>query len=449
MQPRTWKSVIVLLGASLAVGAVCTAGAAPPTPPDTARRAAGGDAAAIAELRAAGPAGVEDLLALAAAEPELSASPAFQQALDTVCAQRDCAASRLYWYTDLAAAREAAQRTGRPILSLRLLGRLDEELSCANSRFFRAVLYANESVSSVLRDRFVLYWQSERPVPKVTVDFGDGRRLEGTITGNSIHYVLDRQGRLVDALPGLYGPQAFLTALGRAEAEAKRLADLPDPQFGERRAQYHRDRLESLQTSLTRDLRELGVERPDLLAASTLRAARWGGGKPIYSAVRASRLAMMKSVAEQPLLTAIALDPVQAPDPAEITPLDVASLHRDEAVLDDASRRLLRTKLGAWVGAPGLETSFARFEQLLAEDTVRNEYLLHGTLHTWLAEAELGPGLEDFNRRVYLELFRTPGGDPWLGLAPRELYSVLTPAPGSVVEPPPPPLPVIAGPTGG
>jgi len=108
-------------------------------------------------------------------------SPAFNATLDAVCAQKDCAASHLYWYTDLETARAAAKTSGRPILSLRLLGRLDEELSCANSRFFRSVLYANQRVSKELRDRFVLHWQSERPVPKVTVDFGDGRRLVGRL----------------------------------------------------------------------------------------------------------------------------------------------------------------------------------------------------------------------------------------------------------------------------
>ena len=434
MQTRKWKSVILLLGVSLWV---CAAAA---TSPDAAHRAAGGDAAAIAELRAAGPPGVEEMLALAAAEPETGESPAFQDALDAVCAQRDCAASHLYWYTDLAAAREAAERTGRPILYLRLLGRLDEELSCANSRFFRAVLYANETVSPVLRDRFVLVWGSERPVPKVTIDFGDGRRLEGTVTGNSIHYVLDSRGRLVDALPGLYGPQAFLKALGRAEAEAKRLAEVPDAQFAERRSQYHRGQLDLLQKALTQDFRELGVEMPDVMASTTLHTSRWGGGEPVYSAVRASRLTMSKSVAEMPLLSVLTLGS-REPEPAEIAPRDVASLHRDEAILDDASRRLLWKKLASWVGLLSLDQSFGRFEELLAEDTVRNEYLLHGRLHTWLGWETETSDLVAFNARVYRELFLTPGWDPWLGLAPREVYSVLTPAPGSIVEPPPPPVP--------
>jgi hypothetical protein len=71
---------------------------------------------------------------------------------------------------------------GKPILSLRLLGKLTDEFSCANSRFFRTVLYPNDEVSAVLRDRFVLHWRSVRPVPTVTIDFGDGRKLERTLT---------------------------------------------------------------------------------------------------------------------------------------------------------------------------------------------------------------------------------------------------------------------------
>jgi hypothetical protein len=131
-----------------------------------------------------------------------------RQDIDRVALQRDAYASRLFWYTDLGEAKAEAQRTGKPILSLRLLGKLDEELSCANSRLFRIVLYANPQISQFLRDTYVLHWSSERPVPQITLDFGDGRVVQRTITGNSVHYVLDSQGRMVDALPGLYGPAA-------------------------------------------------------------------------------------------------------------------------------------------------------------------------------------------------------------------------------------------------
>src|SRR5207248_3012198 len=112
-------------------------------------------------------------------------------------------------------------------LSLRLLGNLNDEFSCANSRFFRTALYANTEVSAAMRENFVLQWKSVRPVPKVTIDFGDGRVVERTITGNSIHYVLDADGRVLDALPGLYGPQAFLVWLGDGARVAGALATNP------------------------------------------------------------------------------------------------------------------------------------------------------------------------------------------------------------------------------
>src|SRR5687768_10236152 len=138
--------------------------------------------------------------------------------LDAVCAQKDAHTTMLYWFTDLDAAIAEAARTKRPILSLRLLGRLDEELSCANSRFFRKSLYIDPAINRVLRDRFVLHWQSVRAVPKVTIDFGNGRTIVKTITGNSAHLVLDSQGRPVDALPGLFSPEIFVQLLARAEA---------------------------------------------------------------------------------------------------------------------------------------------------------------------------------------------------------------------------------------
>ena len=106
---------------------------------------------------------------------------------------------------------------------MRLLGRLDQELSCANSRFFKQLLYPNPQINELLRDQFVLHWQSVRPVPIVTIDFGDGRRIRKTLTGNSVHLVLDPDGRPVDALPGLFSPGVFLALLTRAHGYA--LAD--------------------------------------------------------------------------------------------------------------------------------------------------------------------------------------------------------------------------------
>lgn len=130
-------------------------------------------------------------------------------ALDRMAGQKDAIKSRLYWHTDFAQALAEAKATSKPILSLRLLGRLDEELSCANSRFFRKTLYVDPNTVALLRDRFVLHWESLRPVPILTIDYGDGRVEKRTVTGNSIHYLLDSSGRVLDAIPGLVDVPSF------------------------------------------------------------------------------------------------------------------------------------------------------------------------------------------------------------------------------------------------
>ena len=148
-------------------------------------------------------------------------SPEFAETrakIDAAANQRDAYASGLYWHKDLSEAKTEAVRTGRRILSLRLLGNLDEEYSCANSRFFRTLLYPDPSFADYVRKHYVLHWKSVRPAPLITIDMGDGRRIKRTITGNSIHYVLDADGHVLDALPGVYSPAAFLQALKRMEA---------------------------------------------------------------------------------------------------------------------------------------------------------------------------------------------------------------------------------------
>ena len=425
MNARNWRRRQILT--SLLVGALglpgCSAGQDLAT---AARQALSGDASAIAELRSAGPSGLEALLAVGAAEPTLAAGPGYDAVLDSVCAQKDCTASHLYWYTDLAAAKEEARRSGRPILSLRLLGRLDEELSCANSRFFRTVLYADPAVSWLLRERFVLHWQSERPVPKVTIDYGDGRSLVGTVTGNSIHYILDRNGRLVDALPGLYGPAAFQRQLGEAMAQAGRMAELGDADFPRLLAAYHRQRLAVRDAALAADFLNAGFRQPTLAAQMALRSAKAGRNNDARpSAVRASELTMSKSTVEMPAL--LAMLPGSGKEAAKYADLDaIVDLHWADAALDEASRRLLIAKSGPWLQDEP-NRALARFQSYIAEDTVRNEYLLHGEIHSWLADAKGFTDLAAFDARVYSELFLTPASDPWLGLGPTEVFAVLTP----------------------
>ncbi len=374
----------------------------------------------IAALRSAGPAGVDALLAAAPAADGPSRAE-WERALDAVCAQRDCAASGLYWHTDFDSALEEAARTGRPILSLRLLGRLDEEFSCANSRFFRTVLYADPRIARRLRERFVLHWESVRPVPRITIDFGDGRTLQGTITGNSIHYVLDARGRLVDALPGLYGPGMFLGVLTRAETAAHGLSDLDDAAYLARLARFHGERLGALDRALA----------PEGGLAAVAPAVPAVAGWP--SARDAAERTMTKMAVERQVLWAVARGGWNArSDGLGADGLDLSALaerHRRAWALGPESRALLLRKHGPADADQG-ERVIAGFERLVGLDTVRNEYLLHAALHWRLAGmARDGavPDLAKFNDEVYSSLFLTPSRDPWLGLVSPETYLALEP----------------------
>ena len=66
-----------------------------------------------------------------------------------------------------------------------------------------------------------------------------------------------------------------------------------------------------------------------------------------------------------------------------------------------------------------------KFEELIALDTVRNEYAMHTKLYGWMALPQLNKDLDNFNEHVYATLFLTPRSDPWLGLMSRDLYTAI------------------------
>jgi hypothetical protein len=382
-----------------------------------ARLALSSDAAvaqkAEAELRRRGPAGLDALLTVD------DGSPRAGRVIDAVAKQRDARASRLYWYTDLERAQKAAAASGgRPILSLRMLGRLDEDLSCANSRFFRTALYPNAQVSAYLRATYVLHWSSERPAPKITVDYGDGHRLERTITGNSIHYVLDANGRLVDAIPGLYGPKAFRGMLQNAALAAAQ-ASAPGAPRGEVLQRYHRGRLATIAAAWNADLAFLGVTaalpQPAMIAQP--------------SAADAVPIAVPKAAVEAPMVAAILpgtrARPLSAQALESATSVQlwtgIAARRMSDVKLDARSLALMKRKSGSDSG--GFARRVAGFERLMALDTVKNEYILHRRIHEWILEGALEGGMAALNSRVYTELFLTPRTDPWLGLVAPDTYT--------------------------
>lgn len=383
-----------------------------------------------ASYRARGPEGLDELLEIHQTLVDRDDDTASIESLITeVAAARDAHISGLFWFTDLDKAKAAAAKTNRPILSLRMMGNLTDEYSCANSRFFRTALYANQEISEYLKSNFVLHWKSVRPVPKVTIDFGDGRVLHRTLTGNSIHYILTADGRPVDALPGLYSPQLFRIYLERGAELVEMLRENED-EAGVVIRWLH----DSLRRDLVSDWEaRFGVAQTELAA----RAAEQGEQVSVepVDAVDAAPLAVGKSFVEARLAEEVVMKRLETLQQRTDTQMweMMAESYRDGAILDEQSRAIVARHAGCACSGDGsdfemteeLSKKIEQFEKAIALDTVRNEFLMHVKIHKWFADGETEVDLERLNDRVYDELFLTPSSDPWIGLVPEHIYTAL------------------------
>ncbi|MBS1118226.1 MAG: hypothetical protein H6Q90_454 [Deltaproteobacteria bacterium] len=351
--------------------------------------------------------------------------------VDMVAGQRYATSSRLYWYTDLAEAEAAARVEHRPILALRMLGRLDEDLSCANSRLFRTTLYANADVSRLLRDHFILYWSSERPVPHVTIDFGDGRRLERTTTGNSAHYVLDEEGHVLDVLPGLYAPARFRAELAASLELARRVHGLATSERIAATIAYHTEGLAKTHDAY----QEVGG----------LRFNR--DGRTFSELARAQEITASKASMERPDLKRIGIDPgsIAADDIAQwaaigqrlwrlpgeprrvrtagVTPLTAFQIFDDQslALIERLHNQLPR---GLVASRDQLAAMIARLELNVVADTARDELQLRAQIRSHIIEAG-DLRFDSLNTWIYADVFHTPKTDPWLGLLGRTDFTGL------------------------
>lgn len=85
-------------------------------------------------------------------------------------------------------------------------------------------MLSNKLVGFYLKQNYILCWNSLRPVPKVTIDFGNGRVLERTIKGNTAFHLCRADGTVVDSFPGVMEPEGFMAAL-EASRPLARAAD--------------------------------------------------------------------------------------------------------------------------------------------------------------------------------------------------------------------------------
>ncbi len=362
----------------------------------------------IAQAREAGPKGLAEIMAAYRRD----GAPGLEDAVDQVAAQKDAIYSRLYWYTDMTKAKAAAAQEGKKIIYLRLLGKLTDEYSCANSRYFRSVLYADPVVSARMRENFILVWESERPVPVVTIDYGDGRVIKRTLTGNSIHYILDSNGTVIDAMPGLYSPEAFMKVLDQVKTFEPGKAK-----------KYH----QAVINGLAEEYKPIEQKR------RAARVAEMEASRPVRTASRAMALSVTKTSGEAALFRGLSYENNRALADAlrdvEWSEWEAEGAKRP-VTLSPESTQLITRKLKEQDNSPGRLTEIiAQFQRNIAADTARNQAVLRPHVHRLLEIESYANDVTKLNEVVYSSVFNTPRTDPWLGLVDPNAYVALSAVP--------------------
>ena len=115
-------------------------------------------------------------------------------------------------------------------------------------------MFSRDDVANFINQNFEAAWESVRPVPIVSINFGNGTVVTRTLHGNIASYICTQEGQVIDILPGVYEPTVYLDRLTRLHPIAHRIANLPESEGEKILASYHRwwaEALASLSESAT------------------------------------------------------------------------------------------------------------------------------------------------------------------------------------------------------
>src|SRR5262249_3464288 len=136
-----------------------------------------------------------------------------------------------------------------------------------NARLARTVLFSSAEVAKHINDTFEPAWETVRPVPTVTIDFGNGEKITRTLHGNIATYVCTADGKVLDILPGIYEPKVYTQRLmGIATLHQMTKSERPE-RVTEVTRSYHNMRVDMLKAGGKRgsgplDMGKAVVESP-------------------------------------------------------------------------------------------------------------------------------------------------------------------------------------------
>jgi hypothetical protein len=228
------------------------------------------------------------------------------------------------------------------------------------------VLFSNDQVANFINRYFEPAWEMVRPVPTIRIDFGNNTVVTRTLHGNIATYVCTAEGDVLDILPGIYTPDAYVHSLNQFRLLAAYIR--AGYQAGGRRC----DRLESYHEECARALAK--NQRPPVLVNTA---------------------GITKAAIERTVVVLVS--------------------GQGEGRVPFPERQVL-AQAAPQGKAPKLDSpeELANWK-LLAEDTKQNEALRRRQIHEMLAGAgQVKP--EQVKKQLYKEVLHADLDDPYLGL---------------------------------
>ncbi len=326
------------------------------------------------------------------------------------------------WVAGLENAEKMAALQHRPILHFQLFGNLDEKYCCTNARTLRATVLSQADVQSYLASNFVTSWEMARPVPKVSIDFGDGKKVERTVKGNAVLYLCLPDGRVVDAWPGVYTKEDLLAGIKGTIADLKQAGvDVGNPGLGAEKGILEWQQRAGSGATPTGD---------SSIALTVTKSVVEGPVMKILGAKAfADATAQPKAVAPIQAST----QPVMIPGSEGFSKGQLAKLftrYTDRfydssgyAIAADDVVKSVSTRL------PDTDDPVELGRRAIIEDSFRNKRFVRPAVHMWLGSLSKLPTPGESKSLVFSKILRVPIDDPYLGLG---VFSIPgTPDPGS------------------
>lgn len=274
------------------------------------------------------------------------------------------------------------------------------------------MLLSNPKFSEVVKNQALLSWEMVRAVPKVNIDFGNGKKLTRTLVGNTVLYVCSPDGTVTDAFPGVYRVDELMPTLASAISQAKNSWATRDKIAVQDQATYYARQQMAL--IVNREFNRINTSK--MAIESPILAALNPESKAIYDNMLATTAG--KSMVESPILAGTG---IETEAPPEKPKADQNSIRKSfdayaKSIEDVSKKPALASTIAVRFKIDPNATPEEKARQLIELDSRTNILQVRPGVLFYLSSLEKGVKPSELKRVFFRDLLHINIDDPYLGL---------------------------------